>query len=781
MAVVCGGPSGERGISLNSARTVLDHLGVCEDVNLQFFYVNRAKRVRRIESRLLYSNTPEDFDFKLHKTSSCSLEEFGKNLDVDVVWSLLHGVVGEDGQILRFLEKLNIPFVGMSADACERIFEKSSVSSQLKSYGFNTLEYARFAKGEPNIAERVQAFCDHHKGGGFVVKPDDGGSSLGVAAANTVDECVRCISAIHENVSMGAALLEPRVRGREFSLVILQDDDGEPIPLIPVEIEHKDGDGLYTYRKKYLPTNATTLRCPASFSEEITEMLRTQGADIFRRFNCRDIVRFDGWVLEDGSCMWTDLNAATGLEQNSFVFLQSLRVGLTHQGVLRYVLNSALQRVGKSLKKCAPRNLMNERQAVAVLCGGDSLERQVSLMSGLNVWLKLRSSETYEPFLYLLDHGEVWSVPYAFALFHTVEEVVDQCRNAESIVRQMSVFQKVRSVLGCQGHEMEVPVRLSLSRWLSEMAEDKKFVFLALHGGCGENGEIQAMLEAQNIPFNGSTSEACALMMDKAATGQRINLAKIDGVRALPKHYVQEGSVKEFFAENQWDFLTQHLECDALIVKPNADGCSSGVIKLTSAQDLEKYGQFLLCSESTVPPATFDGQLEIVEIPNASVDLIFEPFVQCDKLYVCDHEVMLEQVSGWVELTVGVYEREGEVRVMSPSVTVTKGAILSLEEKFQGGTGINLTPPPAHIISPDQWAIIQRNVEKIARCLGVRHYARLDIFFSRLTQEIILIEGNALPGLTPSTVLYHQALSESSPMTPREFLESIIDTALEQH
>ena len=44
VAVVCGGPSGERGISLNSARTVLDHLGACEDVDIVPFYVDLDPR-----------------------------------------------------------------------------------------------------------------------------------------------------------------------------------------------------------------------------------------------------------------------------------------------------------------------------------------------------------------------------------------------------------------------------------------------------------------------------------------------------------------------------------------------------------------------------------------------------------------------------------------------------------------------------------------------------------------------------------------------------------------
>ena len=97
---------------------------------------------------------------------------------------------------------------------------------------------------------------------------------------------------------------------------------------------------------------------------------------------------------------------------------------------------------------------------------------------------------------------------------------------------------------------------------------------------------------------------------------------------------------------------------------------------------------------------------------------------------------------------------------MNPSITIAEGAILSLEEKFQGGTGINLTPPPEEILSSSATGKIKRLVEKAAQALGIQNYARLDVFFNRLTEKMILIEANTLPGLTPSTVIYHQGLAE---------------------
>ena len=118
------------------------------------------------------------------------------------------------------------------------------------------------------------------------------------------------------------------------------------------------------------------------------------------------------------------------------------------------------------------------------------------------------------------------------------------------------------------------------------------------------------------------------------------------------------------------------------------------------------------------------------------------------------------------------------MRAMSPSLTVAVGNILSLEEKFQGGTGVNITPPPTPYVKPSAVKKAKERIEMVAKKLGVRGYARIDAFMHRKTGELLIIEANSTPGLTPSTVIYHQALEEKPPLYPMELLEKIIETAI---
>jgi D-alanine-D-alanine ligase-like ATP-grasp enzyme len=125
-------------------------------------------------------------------------------------------------------------------------------------------------------------------------------------------------------------------------------------------------------------------------------------------------------------------------------------------------------------------------------------------------------------------------------------------------------------------------------------------------------------------------------------------------------------------------------------------------------------------------------------------------------------------------MTVGVLEERGKIRSLSPSITIAEDTILSVEEKFQGGTGVNITPPPKEIIFAKNLNKVKSLIETVAKKIGIRGYARIDIFVQIKTGNIIVIEINTLPGLTPSTVIYHQALAEKKPIFPKEFLELLI-------
>jgi hypothetical protein len=228
-------------------------------------------------------------------------------------------------------------------------------------------------------------------------------------------------------------------------------------------------------------------------------------------------------------------------------------------------------------------------------------------------------------------------------------------------------------------------------------------------------------------------------------------------------------------AEKYWKMLLEKLNTKTIIAKPKGDGCTAGVVRLYNKKDLQTYLSLINNKIITVPPHTFTNQLNTIDMPEGKMaDIIFESFIETDKLKTKHGELIYIPQNGYVEMTVGVLEHNGKIKALTPSITVAEASILSVEEKFQGGTGVNITPPPTKIISTKNLNKVKNLIEIIAKKIGIRGYARIDIFVHVKTGNIILIEINTLPGLTPSTVIYHQALAESEPLFPKEFLEVLI-------
>lgn len=777
LAVICGGPSPERGISLNSARSVMDHLA-SEEIEIVPIYVDLNLNFYSISCSQLYSNTPSDFDFKLAQTASKLDFDRLKSLlkSVDLAFPVIHGPFGEDGQLQALLEKLEVPFIGSSSVSCAQFFHKSHAAALLKKQGFPVLPSLLLQEGFDN--SQIDHFFQTHRLKKAIIKPAIGGSSIGVSIVHTSQEALQKYKELSDQGIYREAILEPFCEGVEFTILVLETLDKKPVALLPTEIE-KAGQfsEIFDYRKKYLPTNQVAYHTPPRFDFQIVQEIRQQAEKIFALFNMRDFVRIDGWLLPDNTLLFTDFNPISGLEQNSFFFRQASVLGLTHREVLDHLVRGACERNGLEFPR-QKENLAG-KSPVFVLFGGTNAERQVSLMSGTNVWLKLRRSRHFSPIPFLFDfHGAIWELPYSYALNHTVEEIYHNCETSEekssSILR---LIEMIQDKLQIPRNEGQNPRKMNLDQFIAEAQEKEAFVFIAMHGGIGEDGTLQAVFEKSGIKYNGSNATASALCMDKYATGNVINQAGEPTLAAVPKKILNSDVLKDYGTADSiqfWNALVSEFNSEALVVKPRCDGCSAGIVLLKSAQDLERYIFYVREKCTSIPAGAFPNQKGIIEMPASVQDFIVEPYIETDRILIEQSAIKHIPNKGWIELTVGVLEENGIYRAFNPSITVAEGAVLSLEEKFQGGTGVNLTPPPETIVTCSATQKIKKQVEKAAQSLGIRNYCRIDIFFNLRTEQVIVIEANTLPGLTPSTVIYHQGLAEKEPLSPTSLLEKII-------
>ncbi|MBI4094055.1 hypothetical protein HY417_03760 [Candidatus Kaiserbacteria bacterium] len=781
VGLICGGPSPERGISLNSARSVLDHLQ-SDHVEIVPFYLDQKKNAYHISPAQLYSNTPSDFDFKLKETaSSLSTARFVRALKkCSLVLPTMHGSYGEDGGIQSLLEKHSIPFVGSGSRACKLAFDKFEANELIRREGFFAPPSALLKIYGKDHTLIINNFFAQNAIKRAVVKPATGGSSIGVYSVGTPEEALERARYLFSKRVDTRVVVEPFAEGKEFTVIILQNRYGLPVALPPTEMEiDYSAHQIFDFRKKYLPTRQVTYHCPPRFDDVSIEKIQAQAEQLFALFGMRDFARFDGWVYPDGKVWFSDFNTISGMEQNSFLFQQGTRIGMSHRGVLHHILESAARRyrieVPSDIYECL------ERKPLAVLFGGNTSERQVSLMSGTNVWLKLRRSKLYEPHPYLLDtRGTIWRLPYHLTLNHTVEEIMQNCESYPNAKTRLEMYeQRARLHLGFKAEknsrEFFDPQKMSLDEFL----KGNRFVFNALHGGRGEDGTLQMKFAEKKVRFNGPEAKASKLCMDKWATAEHIRRAQIKGVSATVGTIVGTKTLMHMLGSAQekfWRGIKKTLAARSLVVKPRGDGCSTGVVHLFSASDLRAYLDLLREKIQHAVPGTFKNQVSIIDMPPEAPEyLLFEQFVETDVLRVRNNALKHTHKSGFVELTIGVVEIGGKLHALNPSITVAEGEVLSVEEKFQGGTGVNLTPPPPSVMRPAVVQKIRERIEHVAKEVGIEGYSRIDAFAHIKTGELLIIEVNTLPGLTPSTVLYHQALAENPPMYPRELLELLIN------
>lgn len=872
VGLVCGGPSAERGISLNSARSVLDHIQG-EDLHVSCYYIDCDLNAFAISSAQLYSNTPADFDFKLENLALCfkSLSEFAEHLSVsvDIVFPVIHGRFGEDGGIQELLERYNVPFVGTGSNECRIAFDKYNASMWLSENGFVTVPSFLVQGTEVNEFELSKWFASNQlniNSGKVVVKPTRAGSSIGVTVGyGVVDSIQKAKEIISEGIDDRVIIELFLEGGSEFTAIVLDVGSGldsHPVVLLPTEVELQflgsgdvqEKDAIFNYRRKYLPTQQVAYHTPPRFPVDVIRIIREGASRLFKQLGLRDFARIDGWFLpsftnlsssfenkfgktEDGTIIFTDINLISGMEQTSFLFQQASKVGFSHSNILRSITHRSCLRfpnlatysrksghLARRLRSSHPIDTSKELQGsnkVFVIFGGDTSERQVSLMSGTNVWLNLLASEDLDVTPCLLappsdgtsgadsakkdsdiSSRDIWSLPYSLVLRHTTEEVLDACLEAIEPARAAltshlrnqvvnDLMEGLKEQSWFRGFDIadEQPVRYSLKEWINLAKEVQATVFIAVHGGIGEDGTLQSLLEAEGVPHTGPGAMASKICMDKVATSLALNHLADRGVLTINKEVRRKEELLNTPILQTWNELISRLQCETLCVKPARDGCSTGVARLCGAEDLGVYVKALEDCLLRIPPNSLSKAHGMIEMPNPTPELlIFEPYVETDEIVFISksmdgnsQRLKWRGQSRWVEVTVGVIGKRGSMHSLSPSITVKEtGGILSLEEKFQGGTGINLTPPPTSIMSNGALEQCKKRIELIANTLQLEGFSRIDAFVNVDTGEVLVIEVNTVPGMTPSTVLIHQALAEQPPMYPHRFFRTLLDLASER-
>lgn len=229
-----------------------------------------------------------------------------------------------------------------------------------------------------------------------------------------------------------------------------------------------------------------------------------------------------------------------------------------------------------------------------------------------------------------------------------------------------------------------------------KICQKADIVFMALHGGDGESGKVQAALDLYGVKYTGNDYISSAIAMDKNMTKEFFKRAGVP---------VPEG--KSLKKADRKDFVFESFPC---IVKPNCGGSSIGVTIVESAAELD-----------------------------AALDAAFE----------WEDEVVVEQFIKGREFSDGVIEGKA-----LPVIEIApKQGFYDYKNKYAAGSAVETCPAE---ISEKATQAMQDYAEKAFKALGLTTYARMD-FMMDADENIYCLEANTLPGMTPTSLLPQEA------------------------
>ncbi len=582
-------------------------------------------------------------------------------------------------------------------------------------------------------------------------------------------------------------LIEQFIEGKEFSCIVIRNEDDRPVALPPTEI--RKGKELFDYRSKYLPGLSRKIT-PIELSYEQIQLIRQECERLFLELNFNVYARIDGFVTNDNRIFLNDPNTTSGMMPSSFFFHQAAEIGLNPSQFLTYIIRTSFTErmhdmpgksgLGELLKKLdeeiiSMRNNPGQKTRVAVILGGYSSERHISVESGRNVYEKLSSSDKYAPVPVFLTGSDgnhrLFQIPVNLMLKDNADDIREKIMHfsVHEVVKEIMMLCEKITDKYTSAQDVLQPKEIFYET-LSEIAD---VAFIALHGRPGEDGEVQRQLEKAGIPYNGSGVDSSRITINKFETNEilRNHVFKVASHR-LVSYSDWKGKKDVIVTEIKRDFKFP------LIAKPVDDGCSSAVKKIKNMEELSAFADAIFRQSEELSPK----EAAILNLKPK------EEFPQ-KVMFLIEELIEPEGAAHFLEITGGLLtkmDEQGNIRyeVFEASEALSGGDVLSLEEKFLAGEGQNITPARYAADAAERQRIseiVKDEFKRAAMLLNVEGYARIDAFvrvFGDGRVETIFIEVNSLPGMTPATCIFHQTAIAG--YKPYDFIDRILKYGIQK-
>lgn len=321
VGLIFGGKSAEHEVSLQSAKNVLEAIDK-EKYDVTLIGIDKEGKWHLHDSSQFLLNAENPKLIALHKTNEGVAFVPGetenplvraKGMDtldqLDVVFPILHGTLGEDGSIQGMLRVADIPFVGSNVLGSAVSMDKDIAKRLLRDAGLNVANsytFTRAAKDKISFEE-----IEENLGLPLFIKPANQGSSVGVSKAQTEEEFEHAVNEAFKYDHK--ILIEEAIQGREIECSILGNE--YPQASIPGEIVATNN--FYSYEAKYIDESGATLEIPAKLDDDQVKTIQAIAIRAFQALNCEGMARVDVFLTNENEIIINEINTIPGFTKIS--------------------------------------------------------------------------------------------------------------------------------------------------------------------------------------------------------------------------------------------------------------------------------------------------------------------------------------------------------------------------------------------------------------------------------------------------------------------------------
>ena len=348
VGIVFGGKSAEHEVSLQSAKNIIEAIDRDKfEVCLLGIDKQGQWHINDASNYLLNADNPELIalnrsDKKVALVPGAPAQQLIERdssqalAQLDVIFPIVHGTLGEDGSLQGLLRMANIPFVGSGVLGSAVCMDKDVTKRLLRDAGLQVAKFVTLTRA--NRSRHSFASLREQLGLPMFIKPANQGSSVGVSKVNNQAEFDRAVELAFSYDHK--VLVETAIKGREIECAVLGNDQPEASLCGEIVVS----DEFYSYETKYISTTGSRAEVPAQIAEDISARIRATALEAFIALECKGLARVDVFLTEAGEIIINEVNTLPGFTNISMYPKMWAASGLGYSQLITRLLELALER-----------------------------------------------------------------------------------------------------------------------------------------------------------------------------------------------------------------------------------------------------------------------------------------------------------------------------------------------------------------------------------------------------------------------------------------------------